>query len=165
MEREGGCLCGSVRYRATLTKPSIGACHCGMCRRWTGGALLTIESEVTWLADDTVATYPSSPWAERGFCRTCGSNLFYRMTVGPAKGMTLLTAGSLDDLDGLALDDGVVVAARRAQFEHARRQVYCSDMRRLRREDFSQRCAAQPRARSEIDYTNVGAQFHVFERL
>jgi hypothetical protein len=24
--------------------------------------------------------YASSPWAERGFCRRCGSSLFYRLT-------------------------------------------------------------------------------------
>lgn len=109
MTREGGCLCGSVRFSAELSKPGIGACHCGMCRKWTGGALLTIRSTVTWLSDETVKTYPSTAWAERGFCSTCGSCLFYRLTQGPAAGMTLLTAGSLDDLEGLALDHEVYV--------------------------------------------------------
>lgn len=50
-----------------------------MCRRWGGafyGALtgehFTIEGEAV------ISTYRSSEWAERAFCGTCGSNLWYR---------------------------------------------------------------------------------------
>lgn len=28
------------------------------------------------------AIYPSSEWAERGFCATCGTHLFYRLRQG-----------------------------------------------------------------------------------
>ncbi|MCZ6863891.1 MAG: GFA family protein, partial [Alphaproteobacteria bacterium] len=31
---EGGCLCGSVRYRAVVDDSgAAGHCHCGMCRK------------------------------------------------------------------------------------------------------------------------------------
>ncbi len=104
MERTGGCLCGAVRFVATLKDDELGVCHCGMCRKWAGGPFVTASSEqVTWEDDSHVATFTSSQWAERGFCDTCGSTLFYRLTAGGSKGRTIIAAGSLDDLDGLRL--------------------------------------------------------------
>jgi hypothetical protein len=81
MERiEGRCLCGAVTVRATAVHGHVEACHCTMCRQWGGSALLCVqcESDVEIDGDEQVARYRSSKWAERGFCRQCGSNLFYR---------------------------------------------------------------------------------------
>ncbi|MBW4982653.1 GFA family protein [Mameliella sp. CS4] len=109
----GGCLCGAVRY--TLSKPpeGYGACHCGMCRKWSGGIELGIEvapGGITWQGEDLIATYKSSEWAERGWCRECGSNLFWRLTApGPMQGLLALCAGSLDRLDGLELQSEVYI--------------------------------------------------------
>lgn len=50
-ERIGGCLCGAVRFKATLTGTSFGVCHCPMCRKWTGLALLGMTvpaANVAW---------------------------------------------------------------------------------------------------------------------
>lgn len=106
--RAGGCLCGAVRYEATPKGTTFGACHCETCRKWTGGPLMTFESSVVFTKNDGLATYTSSQWAERGFCRDCGSCLFYRITAdGPHQGQTLLTYGSLDDPKGLVLDHEV----------------------------------------------------------
>ncbi|MGH8639654.1 MAG: GFA family protein, partial [Burkholderiales bacterium] len=33
--------------------------------------------------EDNVSVYASSAWAERGFCRQCGTHLFYRLKQGP----------------------------------------------------------------------------------
>ena len=41
MEWTGGCLCGAVRYRATVGPIRAVNCHCGMCRRASGAAFLT----------------------------------------------------------------------------------------------------------------------------
>lgn len=107
-------MCGEVRYTAELQDDGLGACHCGMCRKWTGGPLVSIgAASVTWEEDASLRTFPSSQWAERGFCATCGSSLFYRLTMtGPMQGHTILAAGSLDDLSGLALDHEVYVDHR-----------------------------------------------------
>ena len=32
----GGCLCGAVRFTAEADDDGIVACHCTMCRRWSG---------------------------------------------------------------------------------------------------------------------------------
>ncbi|RVT81960.1 GFA family protein [Rhodobacteraceae bacterium CCMM004] len=103
----GGCLCGAVRYTLATAPEGYGACHCGMCRKFSGGIELGIDvppGGLTWDADETLATYTSSEWAERGFCSRCGSSLFWRLTApGPMQGLLSLSAGSLDSLAGLAL--------------------------------------------------------------
>ncbi len=119
--RTGGCLCGAVRYRATLSRDRVGACHCAMCRRWTGGPLMTVSaSSVTFDAPDAVSTYASSAWAERGFCATCGSVLFYRFLGGtPDQAVPHLTYGSLDDPTGLTLGLEVFIDEKPDGYEFA----------------------------------------------
>ncbi len=77
----GQCLCGKVTLKASTINPKMGACHCHMCRKWTGGPFLAIDcgSEVSWEGQEYLSIYNSSEWAERGFCRNCGSHLFYRL--------------------------------------------------------------------------------------
>jgi len=109
----GGCLCGAVRYTLAAAPESYGACHCNMCRRWTGGIELGLQvmpGGIDWTGDEAIGTYQSSTWAERGFCGICGSSLFWRLTApGPMQGMLSLSAGSLDSLDGLALETEVYI--------------------------------------------------------
>jgi hypothetical protein len=46
----------------------------------------------------------SSDLAERGFCRECGSSLFWRLTAeGKYKGTTSVSLGCLDDKTGVHL--------------------------------------------------------------
>lgn len=41
--------------------------------------LVNCGSEVSFGGEDSIAVYNSSKEAERGFCNSCGSNLFYRV--------------------------------------------------------------------------------------
>jgi hypothetical protein len=76
----GGCLCSSVRFTAALRERHFSACHCGMCRRWTAGPFLSLECRDVAIADPShLGVYRSSAWAERGFCKQCGTSLFYRL--------------------------------------------------------------------------------------
>ena len=40
---EGGCHCGALRYRLEGTLTDVAHCHCTICRRVSGGLV------VTWL--------------------------------------------------------------------------------------------------------------------
>jgi len=108
----GRCLCGKVSYSATL-KPGAGACHCGMCRKWSGGPLMSVHAtgDVTLTGDEYIKTYASSQWAERAFCSECGSNLYYRLLPNPKfpDGEYIFSAGSLDNQQGLVFDHEVFV--------------------------------------------------------
>ncbi|MGR3321163.1 MAG: GFA family protein [Pseudooceanicola sp.] len=76
---EGRCLCGSVTIRVGDHRPGIGACHCGMCRRWTGSVYMMFTAPADQVAvEGEVRRYRSSGFAERAFCPTCGSNLWLR---------------------------------------------------------------------------------------
>ncbi len=77
----GSCLCGSVNLSFALKSETFDACHCGMCRKWGGGPLLTIEggSQIAFNGQDNITKFESSKWAVRGFCNKCGTHLFYQL--------------------------------------------------------------------------------------
>jgi len=78
--RPGQCLCGAVTFAADEVDTEIGACHCNMCQRWSGGIFIAATSRgVTFEGEKNISTYRSSDWAERGFCNKCGTLLFYRL--------------------------------------------------------------------------------------
>ena len=77
----GSCLCGAVKLQVKKVAKAIGACHCGMCRKWSGGALFAADcgDQVSFEGNENVSVFKSSDWAERGFCSQCGTHLFYRL--------------------------------------------------------------------------------------
>ncbi len=117
--RTGSCLCGAVRYSVSGPLREIVACHCSQCRRQSGhhlaatrapAAALKIEGEaaITW--------YRASELADRGFCRHCGSRLFWR----PVSGDTVaIFAGTLDSPTGLTLERHIFVADKGDYYEIA----------------------------------------------
>lgn len=97
-QKKGSCLCGSVRVTAKPRTHSIGTCHCAMCRKWGGGPLFAVECEssVDFEGTEYISTFSSSAWAERGFCRQCGTHLFYRLKK---EGYYAIPVGLLDGGD------------------------------------------------------------------
>lgn len=97
----GRCLCGAVRFTGTTKEPKVAACHCSMCRRWSSGPYFEVVcTDVVFEGEDNITKYRSSDWAERAFCKTCGSNLYYRMIDSDE---LQLSAGLLDDQSNLSL--------------------------------------------------------------
>ncbi|MBK0400564.1 GFA family protein [Limibaculum sp. M0105] len=95
----GRCLCGAVTF--TAERPvRVSACHCAMCRRWSGGPYFVCEPEnVTFAEGAPVGTYRSSDWAERGFCTRCGTALFYRLVETGAHYLNTFTIEDLGEPD------------------------------------------------------------------
>jgi hypothetical protein len=75
----GHCLCGAVTITLTGTHdPRIGACHCRMCQRWSGGLFLCFEADACAVTvQGEVTRDRSSAFAERAFCPRCGSHLWF----------------------------------------------------------------------------------------
>jgi hypothetical protein len=97
---KGHCLCGAVSFEADPGAAKAHACHCGMCRRWAGGPVLSVAvapEAIRFAEGAPIATRASSAWAERAWCANCGSNLFYRLTAGPKAGWHYLSLGLLDE--------------------------------------------------------------------
>jgi len=121
-KRAGGCLCGAVRFSAALSTHAVGACHCDQCRRWTGSALLSVPVDldaITWTGEKHIATCQSSEWAMRGFCATCGSGLYYRVTKGPEAVKIWVPLGLFDDPEGLTLESEIYIDCKPAAFAYA----------------------------------------------
>ncbi|MCG8337545.1 MAG: GFA family protein [Proteobacteria bacterium] len=97
---KGSCLCGAVKVTANAVDQGFGACHCSMCRKWTGGPLMSVMcgSDVTFEGEDAIGIYNSSGWAERGFCKQCGSGLFYRLKGNQQYHMPVGLFENLDEL-------------------------------------------------------------------
>lgn len=97
----GGCLCGTVRYVAGGAPVIEGNCHCPDCRRVSGSAYaptlffsveaVEIAGEPAWYESVGGSGQP----IRRGFCATCGTQLFGRPTL--RAGMIGIRAGTLDD--------------------------------------------------------------------
>lgn len=104
----GKCLCESVWITATPKSHHFGACHCSLCRRWGGGPLLAVECEdrVSFEGELHIAIYASSEWAERGFCKTCGTHLFYRLKDRPFYAIPI---GVFDDAPPWEFTDQVFI--------------------------------------------------------
>ena len=81
----GRCLCGAVEAIGR-GEAEVKTCRCQMCRRWHGGPAVSVNFSggiAITVGAEQIAWYRSSEWAERGFCRVCGSTLFYRIVDNP----------------------------------------------------------------------------------
>ena len=108
-EHLGGCLCGGVRYRIRGALRDAIACHCTQCRRTSGhhAAMTSAASaDLLLIASRTLEWYRSSAAAERGFCRVCGSNLFWKPE---GEDRMAITAGTLDPPTGIKLCEHIFV--------------------------------------------------------
>ena len=98
--REGGCLCGAIRYRFEGEPLWVAHCHCTSCRRNTGAAFATFvgvrASGFTYLLG-APQRFESSPGVFRSFCGRCGTPLTYEAEKYP--GEVHLNIGSLDEPD------------------------------------------------------------------
>ena len=73
------CLCGAIEV-AAAEQQEVGLCHCSMCRRWSGGPMFAVHCGADVQFNGQIPTvYRSSEWAERGFCSSCGTHLFYHL--------------------------------------------------------------------------------------
>ena len=99
----GQCLCGAVSFEIAgpLSAPTL--CHCGMCRRINGapGAFTSAPAASYRIrGEESLNWYRASADAERGFCRICGSKLFWRAVGGKTLDVCM---GSLNQPTGLRL--------------------------------------------------------------
>ena len=71
----GSCLCGTVTFHTRDVETDIHACHCSKCRTWSGTPALGVSvGSVEFTGTEHIGVYGSSPWAERGFCKSCGTH-------------------------------------------------------------------------------------------
>lgn len=81
----GGCQCGAIRFRAQSLLDNPHVCHCRMCQKASGNfftALVGVPlTDLIWTRG-TPARFSSSEGIDRGFCRDCGTPLFFHRQSG-----------------------------------------------------------------------------------
>ena len=103
----GRCLCGAVTFKIKGELRQVLVCHCSQCRRSSGHQWAATAAPVEAIDIDcqnTLSWYRSSSKAKRGFCRRCGSSLFWQLD-----GSTSLSiaAGSLNLPTGLSTQEHI----------------------------------------------------------
>src|SRR5204863_8357182 len=76
----GGCQCGAVRYE-WVEKPAYSSVwYCRMCQKASGQPFMGLtggkKEDLKWTRGAT-SMFKSSNFAERGFCKDCGTPLTY----------------------------------------------------------------------------------------
>ncbi len=76
----GHCLCGAIHVTAAVASHDVSVCHCGMCRRQAGSPMMFIDvaGAPEFMGAENTSFYRSSEWGERGFCKVCGTQLFWK---------------------------------------------------------------------------------------
>ena len=129
MNRTGSCLCGAVKFTAVDVSAEVHACHCTMCRRWSGGPGLAVNAgSLEFQQDAQLGLFASSDWAQRGFCQQCGTSLFYELTQPQQQYM--VSMGTLDDQSDLVLSGEIFVDEKPPGY------AFAGDHSRLTGEEF-----------------------------
>lgn len=96
----GSCLCGQVNFELSGPLQPVIYCHCQQCRKTSGhfvAATAVKKGKLKMSGDAGLAWYRSSDIAERGFCKECGSSLFWRPDHGE---YVSVMAGALESPTG-----------------------------------------------------------------
>ncbi len=105
--REGGCLCGAVRYTATWPPLAVATCSCADCQKQSGSAIsilavlprdgLSVRGELKVFEGQAESGRP----VYRKFCGACGSPVVTDTPGAQADGLIFIKAGTLDIRDDL----------------------------------------------------------------
>ena len=108
----GRCLCGAVTFEVRGPLAPATACHCGQCRQQTGHFYVGSNADrgdLVLLKDEGLTWYRSSDFAERGFCRLCGSTLFW--SADTAKTISI-AVGAIDPPTGVTIAKHIWLASK-----------------------------------------------------
>lgn len=115
---EGGCLCGAIRFRSTLSPVRCLICHCEYCRKHSGAPCLSFVhfpvQGFSWISAEPTR-YRSTRYAERGFCSRCGSTVSMHEEVLDDRVQVAL--GALDNPEMVQPQDHVWTRSRLSWFD------------------------------------------------
>ncbi len=111
MTREGGCLCGAVRFKAEGEPLNVRICHCRNCQKAMGSPFFAraLFDQRALVVEGATARYPTSEALDREFCGACGTRLFSRRTNGTVVSVALAV---FDDRNAFAPTEHIWVSEK-----------------------------------------------------
>lgn len=109
---KGSCICGKVSFEVQGELEPLHTCHCRICRKGSGhiGAGTDIgRDKLTVFGEENITWYKSSDWARRGFCKHCGSNLFFDPIDKEKVGWTGVSMGAFDGVTNTKITEHIFV--------------------------------------------------------
>jgi hypothetical protein len=105
----GSCLCGAVNFEVQGELAPPDACHCSQCRKTSGHYWASTDvprQDVTIHGAENIGWYRSSQTVRRGFCKTCGSSLFWDVD---GRANLSISMGAFDAPTGARLEKHIFV--------------------------------------------------------
>ena len=102
--KTGSCLCRAVTFELHGRLRPVFVCHCTQCRKTSGhfwAATAVDRKGLRMTSGDGLRWYRSSERAQRGFCATCGSSLFWQEDGAES---ISVAAGAVDGATGLHIE-------------------------------------------------------------
>jgi hypothetical protein len=111
MIREGGCLCGAVRFKAEGEPINVRICHCRNCQKSMGSPFFAraLFAQSALSVHGKTARYASSDALDRVYCKKCGARLFAWRKSPAVAGVAL---AAFDDRNAFAPTEHIWVSEK-----------------------------------------------------
>jgi hypothetical protein len=122
MEIEGGCYCGTLRYRATGDPLFKGQCHCRECQYISGGhpnVVIAMPESGFAYTKGAPKQYRRSDLPNpvtREFCSACGTHILAKTSTLP--GALVIKVGTFDDPKVFGRPEMVIFTIDKQSFHH-----------------------------------------------
>lgn len=108
----GSCLCGAITFSVKEPLSQSDGCHCSQCRKWSGHYFASADIKRTSLTiegEDAISWYHSSEKVRRGFCKHCGSSLFFDPINQQKHDWIGVALGAFDDATNCQLSHHIFI--------------------------------------------------------
>lgn len=115
---KGSCLCDAVTFSVSGALRDPDSCHCRICRKWSGHYLVSTDiprEALNIQGAENVTWYHSSEKVRRGFCKICGSNLFFDPVI--ETDWTAVSMGAFDGKTDVATNIHIFVSQKGDYYE------------------------------------------------
>ncbi|UWQ45445.1 GFA family protein [Leisingera aquaemixtae] len=107
---KGSCLCGDIRFETAARPQGASMCHCGQCRKQSGGIWASAQvRDEDLIITGPVSWFEATPQAKRGSCPLCGCFLFWK---GKGEDTTSFALGAVDGATGLSIEKHIFTASK-----------------------------------------------------
>ena len=114
---KGSCECRDVTFEVTGQLRPVIACHCDQCRKSSGhfwASTYAPSENINITSGRALSWFQSTDVVRKGFCRTCGSSLFWKLD---GRNGLSISGGAFDDAIPAKLEKHIFVSEKGCYYE------------------------------------------------